>query len=134
MPVTDSWVDKAAIAELITRYAALNDARDWHALAALYTEDGRMNRPTAPDDFVIGRDAILASFEARPHRLARHIVANVLISLDDSDHAHATSNILLFTAEVDEAPGPPLVGTYQDTLKKTTKGWRFTERRGSLDF
>ena len=130
MPGTDDWIDKAAITELITRYVALNDAGDWQGLAALYTQDGRMNRPTAPDEFVDGRDAILASFEARPQRVARHIVANVLVFLDDADHARATSNILLFTA----ADAPPLVGTYRDRLEKTSEGWRFVERCGSLDF
>jgi uncharacterized protein (TIGR02246 family) len=72
------WQAKAAIAELITRYAALNDTGDWDAVAALYTEDGRMNRPTAPDQFISGRSAILAAFRARPPQASRHIVANVL--------------------------------------------------------
>lgn len=130
MTSAEGWIDKAAIAEAITRYAALSDAGDWPAVAALFTEDGRMSRPTAPDEFIAGRAAILASFEARPRRAARHIVANVLVVLDDEDHARATSNILLFTA----AAGPPLVGTYEDTLAKTADGWRFVERRGSLDF
>jgi hypothetical protein len=35
-----AWTDRAATAELITRYAALNDAGDWDAVAALYTEGG----------------------------------------------------------------------------------------------
>lgn len=83
---------------------------------------------------MIGRDAILASFEARPHRIARHIVADVLVTLDDSDHAHAMSNLLLFTATAAKAPCPPLVGTYQDTLRKTVDGWRFIGRRGGLGF
>ena len=46
MDETAAWIARAAIAELITRYAALNDAGDWDALAALYLEEGRMNRPT----------------------------------------------------------------------------------------
>jgi ketosteroid isomerase-like protein len=87
-----AWMAKAAIAELITRYAALNDAGDWDGVAALYTEDGRMSRPTAPDEFIDGRAAILA------------------------------------------AATPPWVGTYQDRLIRTEDGWRFVERRASLDF
>jgi len=34
---------------------------------------------------------------------------------------------------MDEA-GTSLVGSYADTLVKTQEGWRFAERRGSLDF
>ena len=91
------WMAKAAIAELITRYAALNDAGDWDGVAALYTEAGRMSRPSAPEEFIDGR---------------------------------ASSQILLFT----QSASPPLVGTYHDRLTKTAHGWRFVERRASMDF
>jgi ketosteroid isomerase-like protein len=135
-----AWMAKAAIAELITRYAALNDAGDWDGVAALYTEEGRMSRPTAPDEFIDGRAAILAAFRARPPRAARHIVANVLVTLDSGRDARASSQILLFTG-VAQAGGPPvqsatppLVGTYHDRLIRTEQGWRFVERRASLDF
>jgi hypothetical protein len=131
---------KAAIAELITRYAALNDAGEWEAVAALYTADGRMNRPTAPDEFIVGRDAILAGFKARPPRASRHIIANVLVTLESVERAYATSQLLLFAGSAaDGAPpvqssAPPLIGTYHDTLIRCGDDWRFAERRGSLDF
>jgi ketosteroid isomerase-like protein len=135
------WVAKFAISELITLYAALNDAGDWDAVASLYTEDGRMSRPAAPDDFFAGRGVILESFRARPPRAARHIVANVLVTLKGHGHASATSQILLFTGSPSADGGPPvlsasapLVGTYRDQLIRTEQGWRFVERRGSLDF
>jgi len=140
MDETNSWAAKAAIAELITRYAALNDAGDWDGVAALYTDEGRMSRPAAPDDFIAGRAAILAAFRSRPLRAARHIVANVLVTLDGETAARATSQILLFTGvSADEglpvqSTTPPLVGSYRDRLMRTELGWRFAERRGSLDF
>ena len=101
--------ERAAIAELITRYAALNDAGDWDALAALYTEDGRMSRPTAPDEFISGRAAILAPFRSRPRRASRHVVANVLVTLEDDARARASSQILLFTGSVAADGGLPLL-------------------------
>jgi hypothetical protein len=139
MDEMNTWAAKAAITELITRYAALNDAGDWDSVAALYTDDGRMSRPTAPDDFIAGRPAILAAFRSRPVRAARHIIANVLVTLESETEARATSQILLFTG-VSAGEGlpvqstPPLVGTYRDRLTRTHHGWRFVERRGSLDF
>jgi hypothetical protein len=140
MDETIAWAAKAAIAELITRYAAFNDAGDWDGVAALYTEDGRMSRPSAPDDFIAGRAAILAAFRSRPLRAARHIIANVLVTLENQTEARATSQILLFTG-VSAGEGlpvqsatPPLVGSYRDRLSRTHDGWRFLERRGSLDF
>lgn len=136
-----AWTARAAIADLITRYAALSDAGDWDALAALYTEGGRMSRPTAPDAFISGRAAILAAFRSRPRRASRHIVANVLVTLEGDARARASSQILLFTGSAADDGGPPLqsgapplIGSYNDTLVKTAEGWRFAERRGSLDF
>ncbi|MBC2651190.1 nuclear transport factor 2 family protein [Novosphingobium flavum] len=118
------------IERAILDYAAWNDSGAWEKVAALYSADGRMSRPTAPDDFIVGREAILAAFLARPPRTTRHICANIRITLDGSDHARADSQILLFTGP-DQAP---LVGTYADRLVHTADGWRFAERRGSLDF
>ena len=137
----DRMLAEHAIARLITRYVHLNDAGAWEELAALYTQDGRMNRPTAPDSFTVGRDAILAAFQARPPRASRHIVANIVVDLaPDGQSASAYSQILLFTGEADgdglplQSPKPPLVGSYQDQLVRKADGWKFAERRGSLDF
>lgn len=117
------------IERMILDYAALNDAANWDAVSALFVEEGRVSRPVAPDDFTAGRDAILAAFKARPPRTTRHIVSNIRVDVD-GDNARATSQIMLFTG-LDMAP---LVGSYADRLTNTPEGWRFTERRGSLDF
>ena len=122
-------VAERAIERLIVDYASLNDAGNWDALAALYLPDGRMSRPTTPDVFITGRDAILAAFRARPLRVARHIIANVRVTVTGQT-ASATSQILLFSSPA----APPLVGTYHDRLALTGGGWRFAERAGSLDF
>jgi ketosteroid isomerase-like protein len=120
--------DARAIKRLIIDYAAHNDAIDWDAVAALYVPEGRMSRPTAPDDFIEGQGAILAAFKSRPARTTRHICANIRVDVD-GDRATATSQILLFTGH--EAPK---VGSYADKFTRTADGWRFVERRGSLDF
>jgi ketosteroid isomerase-like protein len=120
--------DARAIERLIIDYAAHNDAAKWEAVAALYVPEGRMSRPTAPDDFIESRDAILAAFKSRPARTTRHICANIRIDID-GDTATATSQILLFASH-----DAPKVGSYHDKLTRTADGWRFTERRGSMDF
>lgn len=128
------------VARLVILYAALNDAARWEELAALYVEDGLMTRPTAPDDPIVGRAAILAAFRARPPRASRHVAANILVTALSADEAEAESVILLFTgAPADDGPpvrdpGPPLVGTFRDRLVRTEEGWRFRERRGALSF
>lgn len=137
----ETMLAEHACAKLITQYAALLDAGRWDDVAALYVADGRMSRPTAPDDFMEGRDAILASFTARPPRISRHVCINIQVNVLHDDQAMVTSQILLFTADAADDGGlpvqsaaPPMVGTYADRLVRTDAGWRFAERRGSLDF
>lgn len=126
---------------LIKRYVNFNDAQDWPAVAALYTEDARFARPSKPDEFVEGREAILAGFLARPARAQRHVIANVVVDVDDADHARAFSVIVLYMGDkADDGglpvqdPKSPLIGTFTDKLVRTAEGWRFAERVGGLDF
>jgi ketosteroid isomerase-like protein len=127
--------------KLINRYTLLNDAADWDAVAALYTEDGRMARPSAPDQPIVGREAILAAFKSRPARAQRHVISNVVVDAISETEATAFCIIVLYqgTATADGGlpvrdPSGPLIGTYTDRLRKTAEGWRFAERRGGLDF
>lgn len=126
----DRLIAERACERLIIDYAALVDAADWEGVAALYSDDGRMSRPTAPDQFTAGREAILAGFLARQPRTTRHICANIRVTIISPVEALATSQILLFTA----ADVPPLVGSYADHMVDQGDGWRFAERRGFLDF
>ena len=125
---------------LIKRYVNLNDAQDWPAVAALYTEDAVFRRPSG-GDAIEGREAILASFLARPPRVQRHVIANVVVDVEDETHARAFCAILLYQgdpAPAGELPemsaNSPLVGTFTDKLVRTEEGWRFAERVGGLDF
>lgn len=122
-------IDERAIERLLIDYVALNDAGRWREVTELYIMDGRLSRPSSPDVFIEGREAILAAFLARPPRRARHIVGNIRVDVD-GDTARATSQILLYIA----GGGNPLVGGYHDRLVRTEAGWRFVERVGSLDF
>ena len=124
---------------LIKRYVNLNDAQDWPAVAALYTEDAVFRRPSG-GDAIVGREAILASLLARPPRVQRHVIANVVVDVEDEDHARAFSVIVLYQGDpLPEGLPPmsassPLVGTFADQLVRTRDGWRFAERLGALDF
>ena len=126
---------------LIKRYVNLNDAQDWPAVAALYTEDARFARPSQPGVFVEGREAILESFLARPARAQRHVIANTIVDVEGPDTARAFSVIVLYQGEPAEPgelpamdPKSPLIGTFTDRLVRTRDGWRFAERVGGLDF
>ena len=125
---------------LIKRYVNLGDAQDWAAVAALYTEDAVFRRPSGGEP-IVGREAILAGFLARPPRAQRHVIANVVVDIEDADNARAFSVIVLYQGDPAPegelpamSPGSPLVGTFTDRLVRTPEGWRFAERIGGLDF
>lgn len=117
-------------ARLINLYAMLNDEARWDDVTALYARDGVMTRPTAPDDPIVGREAILAAFKARTPRTTRHICSNIVVTVEGIAAARGRSAMLLFTA----ADKPPLVGGFEDRFVLTDEGWRFAERRGTLTF
>lgn len=126
---------------LIKVYARLLDAGDWDGLAAMYTEDARLARPSERERFIEGRSAIVAAFKARPARTARHVVSNIIVDVEDADTARAFSVILLFQGKAAKpgvlpplAAGSPQVGGFADRLVRTKEGWRFRERAGWLDF
>jgi hypothetical protein len=116
-------------ARLVALYANLNDAGRWDDVAALYAPDGRMARPTAPDDWIVGRDAILTAFLSRPARTTRHVCSNIVIDVVSESEATGESAMLLFTDE-----GAPKVGSFHDRFVAVQGEWRFAERRGSLIF
>ena len=114
-------------AKLIARYANLVDAADWAAVAALYTEDAVFARPTNPEVPLIGREAILAAFLARPARTTRHVCSNVVVDVESAECARATSAMVLYMPDKG-----PLAGSFVDRFRLTSEGWRFAERRGSV--
>ncbi|WP_328806851.1 nuclear transport factor 2 family protein [Novosphingobium aerophilum] len=116
-------------ARLVALYANLNDETRWDEVATLYAEDGVMTRPSAPDVEIRGRDAILAAFAARPPRTTRHVCSNVVIDVEDADHARGTCAMVLYTGTT-----PPAVGSFHDRFVRTANGWRFSERRGTMTF
>ena len=89
---------------------------------------------------IVGREAILASFLARPPRVQRHVIANVVVEAEDEDHAGSFCAILLYQGDPvsdglpEMSANSPLVGWFRDKLVRTGEGWRFAERVGGLDF
>jgi hypothetical protein len=130
-----------ACRDLICRYAYLNDEREFDALADLFTSEAVFCRPSAPETPIIGRDAILKSFKARPADVATfHVCSDFLIDVRDAEHASARSRILLLSGVrpaagvIPDPPSvkPPLPGTFRDEMVLTAHGWKFQKRVGSL--
>lgn len=128
------------VTRLIHQYVNIGDAQEWEAVAALFTQEGSLRRPSGGEP-IRGREAILAAFKSRPPRALRHVVANIVVDVINPSEATAFSVILLFFGDLAAdgllpklAPGTPLVGSFVDQVVKTNEGWRFASREGALDF
>lgn len=124
------------IVQIVHRSAALNDARDWAALAALYTDDATLTRPNGRR--LTGRTDIEAAYAAAPPaRRTRHVCSNTVVEID-GDTARAATSVLLFTW--DHEPGAdalppasgPVIGEFVDRLTRTPGGWLLAERVATL--
>lgn len=127
---------------LIVEYANLVDQQRWDDVAACYLEDGRMMRPSAPGQPIVGRRAILAALRTRPaDRITKHICGNVVVTPEALEEATAYSAYAIYsgTRGPDGAlpridAGPPVICEFRDRLQLTPDGWRFAERIGILVF
>lgn len=125
-------------ADLVSHYAYLNDERRFEELAALFTDDAVLYRPSAPGQAIRGREAILASFRKRaPDTMTFHVCSDILIDVLDADRAQGRSRILLLSApRASDGTAPPaaapMPGVFKDLFALTEDGWKFAERRGSF--
>ena len=134
MTPLDRMLAEHDIARLTTRFALLNDAGDWDAVAQTFTEDARFVRPAGGDP-VMGRKAIHESFASRPARKSCHLITNIVVDVISADEATSRCTLLLYAAPAGDsvAASPGLIGGFRDRLVRTPEGWRFAERVGFLD-
>lgn len=132
-----------ACARLVNLYYHYNDNRDFKAASELFTEDGALARPTDPENFTQGRANILAAWESRPNdRIARHVISNIIINVEDADHARGTCYATLFMAPVDaekakfgvKASSSQLVGEFYIDFVLTDAGWKIARTTGVIIF
>lgn len=143
--------DRAAITDLIYRYAELIDSGDFEGLGELlsHAEFGGPRTPRAR-----GADAITALFVATTRRFAdgtpktRHLVLNPIVEVD-GDTATARSTFCVVQATDAVALQPIVVGRYYDTFARDggdtfardggdtfardTAGWHFTQRVAEVE-
>jgi len=123
-----------ACADLVARYAWLNDERRYEQLADLFLDDAVLYRPSAPDQAIAGRAAILEAFRKRPATtMTFHVTSDVLVERQDGDTVHVRSRMLMFSrVEGEGGARAPVTGTFDDILKLTQGGWKIAQRRGAL--
>ena len=135
MSDTGLMKDRAAITDLIYRYAELIDAGDYDGLGELLGR-AAFGGPKTPT--VSGADAIAKLFGITTKRFAdgtpktRHLVLNLIVEVD-GDTAAARSTFCVVQATDRVALQPIVVGRYLDRFARDTGGWHFTERIADVE-
>jgi hypothetical protein len=133
----ESWADRAAVVELLHRYAIALDSRDWAAFRRLFTDDVVV-------EFMGGNGKNLVSwsdletmatyFESSRAGKAgggQHVISNEVVELD-GDRARAIAygtNRVAVPRDVDndEEGHDELSGSiYEDDFVRTREGWRIS--------
>lgn len=128
---TQDLTDRAGIVDTVLAYATAVDTRDWATLRTLFTEDACWEYP-ASGERQSGPAAIVARITASIERLdaTQHLNGNHVATLrgDEADHT------CYFHAQHVRRGLPDgehflAAGRYDDQLRRTPDGWRFTRRR-----
>ncbi|WP_081438707.1 nuclear transport factor 2 family protein [Pseudofrankia asymbiotica] len=119
--------DKAQISEVLIRYATGIDQRDWELFRTCWTDDVEADYGLR----LSGADAIM-DYMATAHRDmgdTRHQLSNLVIDVT-GDQATARSYVhaVLMIRPDDPNAFIDVIGSYDDTLVRTTDGWRIGRR------
>ncbi len=127
---------EAGCRRTVLRSAHCLDTPDPTGLAALFTPDGALQRPSGEP--AQGRAAIEAAYRNRPAgRLTRHLVVSTLVEMQTADTACALSRVLLWVGDASDPAGPqgrprhgaPLLGKFTDRMRRQPDGSWLIERR-----
>lgn len=127
--------------KLVIHSVNLLDQCRWQELSECYTEDAELYRPSAPLEKIEGRDAILASFNARPEKETCHALSNIEVSVIDSESAQVTSRVALFAGnekvqhvgDIGKAKTDVFIGRFIDCVRKIDGHWLIAKRQGSIE-
>jgi len=123
--------DRAAIVDVAVAYATAVDGRDWERLGSLFTGDacweyaGSGERLCGPDAIVARISASVRRFDATHHLNGNHVAA---VRGDEAEHTcyYQAQHVRRGLPGGEKFLGG---GRYDDRLRRTPDGWRFTHRR-----
>ena len=125
--------DRVEILDLLARYAAVVDRREWDALALLFTSDAVLDFTATGG--IRGTVADHQEFDARVltgFASTQHVMGLPAITVDGDT---ATSRSICFNPMVVDEQRVFFVGLwYDDQLVRTGAGWRFSSRVQSKSF
>ncbi|MFI7111683.1 nuclear transport factor 2 family protein [Nonomuraea sp. NPDC050227] len=123
--------DRTAIVDTVIAYATALDARDWETLGALFTDDacweysGSGERLRGPEAIIARISASVERFDATHHLNGNHVAT---VHGDEAEHTcyYQAQHVRLGLPDGEKFLAG---GRYDDRLRRTPDGWRFTHRR-----
>jgi len=123
-------IDRAAVLDVVVAYATALDTRDWAGLESLFTDDAEVDYGPSVGA-AHGPQAIAAVLRRTLEHLdaTQHLMGNsvVRVSGDEASHTGYVQGQHVRRG----VPGGDLylvAGRYEDRLRRTPDGWRFTYR------
>ena len=127
-------LDRAAIRDVLARYAHSVDRRDLAGVADCFTSDAAYKGSLGEGSIEVA----LAALRERMQQYTRtmHFLGTQVIELSGPDSANAeTYAIAYHQLAGDEGPRNMAVGVrYLDTFTRTASGWRICRREVSLEW
>ncbi|MFP6654811.1 MAG: nuclear transport factor 2 family protein [Myxococcota bacterium] len=120
------------ILQLYSRYNTAIDTGDAEGFANCFVPDGIFNNGVA---VIEGHDGI-SKFAEQTHSAMpgmRHNAMNIVVDGVEGSGDQASGSAFLIGYLVNDGFKVIVTGRYQDQLKKTGDGWRFTERIFTMD-
>jgi 3-phenylpropionate/cinnamic acid dioxygenase small subunit len=129
----DAAEDRAAITDVVTRYAWALVDQDWASYRTCFTTDAALDfsstgGPTGtPTECAAWMTGTMAGFT-----VTFNTIANVQILLDGDTATSRTAFTMLLKTASDPAAYIEVRGWYDDTHVRTPDGWRISSRTESL--
>jgi ketosteroid isomerase-like protein len=128
-PFIRALLDRAAVTEVLHRYAWTLDAKDYAGLREVFADDAVARY--GDRDWMEGGDAIVAwiAGHGREQAAQHHHVSVYLVELD-GDVATALSYVTARNHSAADAGAVAIsYGSYRDELRREAGGWRITRRQ-----
>ena len=124
------------IERLIYRYAELQDAADWDALAAMFAHaafEADSGASWSGAELAERRRAnVVTRGDGTPR--TRHVTTNVVIEVDAARGRATAESCYTILQGPPALPLQPIAsGRYHDRFERTDGAWRFAHRRSALD-
>ncbi|MET0182845.1 MAG: nuclear transport factor 2 family protein [Caulobacterales bacterium] len=128
----DRTESRAALSDLMHRYAVLSDLHDMEGVSQLFVEDVRspVRQPDGSTKIEIGRAALRDWYQLAPKNERVHFVGNIVIDFIDADNAKGVV-YTMSGGRISDNEWRTSTIKYQDRYRRENGQWLFVSRKPS---